>query len=163
MQMNFTKTPLGTENNGKELYFLAYTGNDEFFVKKVMLIDLNCIGWNKTYGYTEAINDHYCAIFEYIDNKGKNKQFKLKWTYSKYEKPVYKKSKNFVYFKNCQITCLKTDYFNSGNYSIYITEKKELMDKYINEHKIIDNAISLLTKKRNALDKQITEITNIKY
>ena len=37
------------------------------------------------------------------------------------------------------------------------------MDKYINEHKIIDNAISLLTKKRNALDKQITEITNIKY
>ena len=68
-----------------------------------------------------------------------------------------------MYFKNCQITCLKTDYFNSGNYSIYITEKKELMGKYINEHKIIDNAISLLTKKRNALDKQITEITNIKY
>jgi hypothetical protein len=37
------------------------------------------------------------------------------------------------------------------------------MDKYINENKIFDNIISSLTKKRNALDKQIIEITNIKY
>lgn len=162
MQMNFIKTPLDNGNIGKELYFLAYNKNEKFFVKKVTFMGLDCKEYS---GNSEYYSDteFYCAIFEYIDDKGKNKQFKLKWSYSKHDKPKYKKSKNFVYFEEEQLTCIKTQNCDPGYYCIYISEKHEIMDKYINENKIFDNIISSLTKKRNALDKQITEITNIKY
>ena len=119
MQMNFIKTPLDNDNIGEELYFLAYNKNEKFFVKKVTFIGLDCKEYS---GNSEYYNntEFYCAIFEYIDDKGKNKQFKLKWSYSKHDKPKYKKSKNFIYFEEEQLTCIKTQNCDPGYYSIYI-------------------------------------------
>ena len=90
MQMNFIKTPLDNGNIGKDLYFLAYNKNEKFFVKKVTFMGLDCKEYS---GNSEYYSDteFYCAIFEYIDDKGKNKQFKLDKCFSRYFQSKNKK------------------------------------------------------------------------
>ena len=161
MQMNFENTPIDAKN-GETLYLLVYTGGKGIWYSPVTFSDLIVNVKEDRWGHGDFFDvDYYTLIMNYLNDKGKKKEIKVKWKYSKKEKPSYKKSKNFVFFEDVTVTCTPiVDSSYPEDYFVYITKDIEKMKSYITENKIFENAKKAYEKELDHINYQINRINN---
>ena len=165
MQMNFENTPIGNAKVGDTLYIVCYDEGTGVWYSKVSFDSLSVKVTQDKWGHSWYFDvDYYTLILKYLNEKNKEKEIKVKWSYSKKSKPEYKKSKNFNFFKNAKVTCTSIPSSDNWGIKVYISDSEEKMKEFIEKEKIFENALLLFEKKKrdtvSYIDEQIERIKN---